>query len=159
MLNLHIIENLSIILYSAFHIYGFTSSDSTSYGLCSTIVPFGEDSLCINESAQIKPVLCVGGLYVCVYIYIYMYVCIYIFFFSCFFICKFGEVTLIFHSICQEQCKPKVTFIKQLHVPHRMLANILVFKYLLYFSQQPSEACSITLSILQVKKLRYREIS
>ena len=59
MLNLHIIENLSIILYSAFRIYGFTSSDSTSYGLCSTIVPFGEHSLCINESAQIKPVLCV----------------------------------------------------------------------------------------------------
>ena len=75
---------------------------------------------------------------VCVYIYIYLY------FLACFFIFKFGEVTLTFHCICQEQCKPKVTFIKQLHVPHRMLANILVFKYLVYFSQQPSEAYSIT---------------
>ena len=81
MLNLHIIENLSIILYSAFRIYGFTSSDSTSYGLCSTIVPFGEDSLCINESAQIKPVLCVCVvcMYVCIYTYICMYVYIYFF--------------------------------------------------------------------------------
>lgn len=105
-------------------------------------------------------VVCMYVCVVCIYVCVCVSVCIYIYLFlACFFIYKFGEVTLIFHGICQEQCKPKVTFIKQLHVPHRMLANILVFKYLVYFSQQPSEACSITLSILQVKKLRYREIS
>ena len=94
MLNLHIIENLSIILYSAFRIYGFTSSDSTSYGLCSTIVPFGEHSLCINESAQIKPVLCVCGLYVCVYIYTHIYVCMYIYIYMYVYIYIFFPVSL-----------------------------------------------------------------
>lgn len=55
----------------------------------STIVPFGEDNLCINGSAQFKPVLCVCGLYVCVcglYLCVCLCVCVYIYisFFSLF---------------------------------------------------------------------------